>query len=57
MGYAIAAAGTGGHVYPGLAVAEQLVEAGIARRSILFLGGDRMEAEVVPAEGYDTGQP
>lgn len=52
MSYAIAAAGTGGHVYPGLAVAEQLVEAGVTRRRILFLGGDRMEAEVVPRAGY-----
>ena len=52
MSYAIAAAGTGGHVYPGLAVAEQLVEAGVAKRHILFLGGDRMEADIVPQEGY-----
>ena len=53
MSFAIAAAGTGGHVYPGMAVAEQLLEAGVDRRHVLFLGGDRMEAEVVPGEGYD----
>ncbi len=53
MGFAIAAAGTGGHVYPGMAVAEQLVESGVDRRRILFLGGDRMEAQVIPDAGYD----
>ena len=52
MTYAIAAAGTGGHIYPGLAVAEQLVASGVERRRILFLGGDRMEAEIIPREGY-----
>lgn len=52
MTYAIAAAGTGGHIFPGLAVAEQLVAAGVDKRRILFLGGDRMEADLIPREGF-----
>lgn len=53
MTYAIAAAGTGGHVFPGLAIAEALERAGVARADIVFFGGDRFEAEAVPAAGYD----
>jgi UDP-N-acetylglucosamine--N-acetylmuramyl-(pentapeptide) pyrophosphoryl-undecaprenol N-acetylglucosamine transferase len=49
---AIAAAGTGGHVYPALAVAGALEESGLARTDVLFLGGDRIEAEAIPAAGY-----
>ncbi len=50
--YAFAAAGTGGHVYPALAVADQLVAAGADREDIVFFGGHRMESRAVPAAGY-----
>jgi UDP-N-acetylglucosamine--N-acetylmuramyl-(pentapeptide) pyrophosphoryl-undecaprenol N-acetylglucosamine transferase len=50
--FAIAAVGTGGHVFPGLAVGEALVAAGIARDDVLFIGGDRLEATVYPDAGF-----
>lgn len=52
MSFAIAAVGTGGHVFPGLAVGEALVAAGIARDDILYVGGDRLEAKVYPEAGF-----
>jgi UDP-N-acetylglucosamine--N-acetylmuramyl-(pentapeptide) pyrophosphoryl-undecaprenol N-acetylglucosamine transferase len=52
MSYAIAAAGTGGHVFPALAVAEALLVRGVVRSDIVFVGGDRLEATVYPAEGF-----
>jgi UDP-N-acetylglucosamine--N-acetylmuramyl-(pentapeptide) pyrophosphoryl-undecaprenol N-acetylglucosamine transferase len=52
MTFLIAAAGTGGHVYPGLSVGEALVDLGIDREEILFVGGDRLEAKVYPEAGY-----
>jgi UDP-N-acetylglucosamine--N-acetylmuramyl-(pentapeptide) pyrophosphoryl-undecaprenol N-acetylglucosamine transferase len=51
--FAFAAAGTGGHVYPALAVADALVGRGVPAGDIVFFGGDRMEAATVPAAGYD----
>src|SRR3954452_22126672 len=46
---AIAAGGTAGHVVPALAIADALRERGAEG---LFLGGERAEAELVPAAGY-----
>ncbi|HSQ36854.1 MAG TPA: UDP-N-acetylglucosamine--N-acetylmuramyl-(pentapeptide) pyrophosphoryl-undecaprenol N-acetylglucosamine transferase [Acidimicrobiia bacterium] len=52
MTVAIAAAGTGGHVLPALAVARELVAGGMDPGEVVFLGGDRFEARAVPAAGF-----
>ncbi len=52
MTFAIAAAGTGGHVFPGLAVGRSLMSEGVGRDQILFVGGARLESEVYPTEGF-----
>lgn len=52
MRIGIAAAGSGGHVFPAIAVADALVARGVARDDIVFFGGDRMEATTVPEAGY-----
>jgi UDP-N-acetylglucosamine--N-acetylmuramyl-(pentapeptide) pyrophosphoryl-undecaprenol N-acetylglucosamine transferase len=45
--------GTGGHVYPALAVAEELVARGHAAADIRFVGARRgLEVTVVPAAGF-----
>ena len=52
MTVAIAAAGTGGHVFPALAVARALVARGLEPEEIVFLGGERLESRVVPEAGF-----
>lgn len=47
----VMAGGTGGHIFPGLAVADMLAKQGW---QIHWLGTpDRMEADIVPEHGYD----
>ncbi len=47
--------GTGGHLYPGLAIAEALRIAA-PDVEVLFVGGDRLEARVIPSEGWPFEQ-
>jgi UDP-N-acetylglucosamine--N-acetylmuramyl-(pentapeptide) pyrophosphoryl-undecaprenol N-acetylglucosamine transferase len=45
--------GTGGHVYPAVALAQELVHRGHPIESIRFVGAQRgLEADVVPAAGF-----
>ncbi|MFN8035904.1 MAG: UDP-N-acetylglucosamine--N-acetylmuramyl-(pentapeptide) pyrophosphoryl-undecaprenol N-acetylglucosamine transferase [Acidimicrobiia bacterium] len=51
----ISGGGTGGHVYPALALAEELVARGHPRPSVRFLGARRgLEARAVPAAGFEV---
>ncbi len=49
--FALVGGGTGGHVYPALAVAEEIRRL-LPDARLLFIGGDRIEARVVPSAGY-----
>lgn len=48
----LAGGGTGGHVYPGLALAEALLAQNPSVRIVWVGSSDRMEARVVPAAGH-----
>jgi UDP-N-acetylglucosamine--N-acetylmuramyl-(pentapeptide) pyrophosphoryl-undecaprenol N-acetylglucosamine transferase len=49
----IAAGGTGGHIYPGIAVAKEILQRD-AESKILFVGSARgLETKIVPANGFE----
>ena len=53
MNIVIAGGGTGGHVFPAIAIAKELTM-GIANIHITFIGTARgIESKIVPKEGYD----
>lgn len=45
----ICCGGTGGHIYPGIAVAKEWVKQG---QEVFFIGGNRLEKELVPKAGF-----
>ncbi|KAF0181932.1 MAG: UDP-N-acetylglucosamine--N-acetylmuramyl-(pentapeptide) pyrophosphoryl-undecaprenol [Nitrospirae bacterium] len=48
----IAGGGTGGHVFPGIAIAEELLQQGIADE-VVFAGTEHgLEAKILPQEGF-----
>ncbi len=55
MRVVIAGGGTGGHISPGLAIAEALLER-VPDATVLFVGGSGMETTLVPAAGWSFAQ-
>ena len=48
----ISGGGTGGHIYPAIAIAKQILEEN-SNAKILFVGANgRMEMEKIPEEGF-----
>lgn len=55
MRIVITGGGTGGHIYPGLAIAEALRDLH-PDAQVLFVGGDGLERRIVPQEGWPFRQ-
>lgn len=52
--FLIAAGGTGGHLFPALAVVEELIKQTNGTAEFVFIGSkDRIESKIVPALGYE----
>ncbi len=50
----IAGGGTGGHLFPGIAVAEEFQNRNIKKTDIIFVGTHQgIEARIIPKQGYD----
>lgn len=52
----ITAGGTGGHIYPALAIASYLREHHLANRILWIGGGGRLELELLHSQGFDFKQ-
>ena len=53
MKLAVAGGGTGGHLYPGLAVAEEAHASGVADEVVFFGAKRGIESRLVPAAGFE----
>lgn len=51
MRVVVTGGGTGGHVYPGLAIAEALVAAR-PQADVLFIGGNGLERRIISGAGW-----
>lgn len=50
----VAAGGTGGHLFPAVAVVEELEKSGFKKEQIFFVGNpDKIEGRIVPSLGYN----